>query len=193
LRIRGASRNAALIAVFTALVLATDYAMVPLVNVKLMDTLVFVAALAFGFRVGASVAGLSWLVYGTFSPWGASSGPWIVLLMLSEMIYAALGLAAARFSGWKSWRAVEKSAAFGFLGFFGALAYDLNTIVTPALLSGIPLVTSVFSLVPAVPFMAAHEVSDFVFFSTVGPVLYATVVRVARSKFAAGQLAAVPR
>jgi len=177
-----------LIAVFTALAIATDFAMVPLVNIKLMDTLVFVAALAFGFRVGASVAGLTWLVYGTLSPWGFASGPFIVLLMLSEMIYAALGSIAARFAGWMKWGTAERSAAFGFLGFFGALAYDLNTIITPAVLSGIPLVSSVFSLIPAMPFMFAHEASDFVFFSTLGPVLYATMLRVGRTRFASGQL-----
>ena len=77
----GGTRKVAAVSMFTALAIATDYAMLPLANVKLMDSIVFVSALAFGVSVGASVAALTWLVYGTVNPLGPDSGPFLLLLI----------------------------------------------------------------------------------------------------------------
>jgi hypothetical protein len=72
LRVAG-TRKVAAISMFTALAVATDYAMLPLANVKLMDSIVFVSALAFGLEVGVSVGALTWLVYGEINPCCSSS------------------------------------------------------------------------------------------------------------------------
>src|SRR5712691_7455618 len=69
---------------FTALAIATDYAMLPLANIKLMDSIVFVSALAFGLGVGVSVGTLTWLVYGSVNPLGSSGGLLLVILIVSE-------------------------------------------------------------------------------------------------------------
>ena len=50
------STKVLIVAVFTALSLATDYAMTGFQNIKVMDTLVFLAAFLFGFRLGIGVA-----------------------------------------------------------------------------------------------------------------------------------------
>lgn len=154
--------------------------MLPLANVKLMDSIVFVSTLAFGPTVGISVASITWLVYGSINPLGSATGPWLVLLILSEMIYVFFGWLVSTKINSGSYRLGERSLLFGLLGLFGAFLYDLNTIVTPELLSGVSLPVTLASLPFAVPFMVSHEVSDLVFFMLIAPPLYAAVIRVGR-------------
>jgi len=174
----GGTRKVAAVSVFTALAIATDYAMLPLANVKLMDSIVFICALAFGVGAGASVAALTWLVYGTVNPLGPDSGPFLMLLIVSEMVYVAFGYLARRMlSPVESVPA--RSLLWGSFGLIGAFLYDVNTILTPNLLIGQSLNVSLVEMLPAAPFMLAHEISDFVFFATVAPVLYVSVRKVA--------------
>src|SRR5438128_3178692 len=69
-------------AVFTALALATNYALIGIPNVKIMDTLVFVAAFFFGLRLGIGAPASIWLVYGFVNPNGVDS-----FLMLSFLTH----------------------------------------------------------------------------------------------------------
>ncbi|MDG6925260.1 MAG: hypothetical protein JRN09_01775 [Nitrososphaerota archaeon] len=175
------TRRVAAVSMFTALAVATDYAMFPLADVKLMDCIVFVAALTFGVGVGASVGALTWLIYGTVNPLGADTGPLLLLLILSEMVYVAFGYVARRLlSAGESIPA--RSLLWGSFGLVGAFAYDFNTIFTPYLLTGQSVSVSLAEMLPAAPFMLAHEVSDFVFFATVAPLLYVAVRKAASGR-----------
>lgn len=174
------TQRIAVVSLFSALAIVTDFLMLPLANVKLMDSIVFVSTLAFGPTVGISVASITWLVYGSINPLGSATGPWLVLLILSEMIYVFFGWLVSTKINSGSYRLGERSLLFGLLGLFGAFLYDLNTIVTPELLSGVSLPVTLASLPFAVPFMVSHEVSDLVFFMLIAPPLYAAVIRVGR-------------
>lgn len=172
----------AVVSLFTALAVATDYAMLPLTNVKLMDSIVFVSSLAFGLGVGISVGALTWLVYGSVNPLGSAGGILLLILIGSETVYAFLGYVARRWMSLDEASLPSASLFWGSLGLVGAFVYDLNTIITPGLMSGAPLYVAVGSLVPAIPFMLAHEISDFVFFAAVAPALYGAIVKVGRLK-----------
>lgn len=173
------TQKVATISLFTALAISTDYAMLPLTNVKLMDTIVFVSALVFGLDVGVSVGALTWLVYGSVNPYGSAGGMLLVILIVSETVYAFLGRIARRISTFDKTNVAARNLLWGSLGLVGALLYDLNTIITPTMLSGVPFRAAVFTLLPAVPFMLAHEISDFVFFATAGPILAAAILKIA--------------
>jgi hypothetical protein len=175
------------IALFTALAVSTDYAMLPLSNVKLMDTFVFVCSLVFGLSVGIPVAALTWLVYGSINPYGSAGGTLLLVLILSETVYALFGSVARRTSGFGTSSIPTKSLLWGSLGLIGAFLYDVNTIVALPLLAGVPLQAAVVSLFPAVPFMLAHEISDFVFFAIVGPVLVSAIIRIGRLRAGAAR------
>jgi len=172
----------ATISLFTALAITTDYAMFPLSNVKLMDTIVFVSALAFGLEIGVSVGALTWLVYGSVNPLGAAGGALLIILKVSETVYAFLGHLARRFFTFDRGDAPARSLFWGFLGLVGALLYDLNTIITPTVLAGVPLTVAFATLIPAIPFMLAHEISDFVFFAVVGPILVSAILKVVKPR-----------
>src|SRR5438552_1312768 len=89
------ARSLAIVAAFSALIVGSNLALADLPGVKLLDTLVFVAAFLFGFRVGGSVAVVSELAWSFISPWGVA-GYITPLLVLGELIYALAGFAASR-------------------------------------------------------------------------------------------------
>ncbi len=169
-----------MVSLFSALAITTDYAMFPLANIKLMDSIVFVSALAFGLPVGIAVGLITWLVYGSVNPLGPDSGAFLLLLMGSEAIYAVVGYGARRLMGPDGTALPVRSLLWGSLGLIGAFLYDFNTIVTPALFIGEPVGVALASLLPAAPFMVAHELSDFVFFAVAAPALYAAIRRVTK-------------
>lgn len=156
--------------------------MLPLANVKLMDTIVFTSALVFGLDVGISVGGITWLVYGTVNPLGSDGGLLLLILIVSETVYALLGSLARRVSGFSLAGMPSKSILWGSLGLIGAFVYDLVTIIAPAMISGASFQVAIASLLPALPFMLAHEISDFVFFATAGPILVGVMLKVTRSR-----------
>lgn len=167
-------------ALFTALILATNYALINLPNVKPMDALVFVSSYIFGLGVGLSVALLTWLVYGFINPYGAA-GYILPALMAGEALYALGGYIARR-----KWRPAEvgsgrRALQLGSLGLLLSFAYDLETNIVTALLLGSPLLPV---LILGVPFAVAHELSDFAFFAVLAPALVAAARRTPLGKAA---------
>ncbi len=181
LRLSG-TRRIAVVSLFSALAIATDYAMLPLANVKLMDSIVFVSSMVFGLGIGASVGALTWLVYGSVNPQGSAGGILLAILIASETIYALLGYLARRWTSLDEAGLSSTRLFWGSLGLMGAFVYDLGTIITPALISGVSPLIAFATLVPAIPFMLAHEISDFAFFAIAAPAMYGAVLRVGRQK-----------
>ncbi|MEM2094894.1 MAG: hypothetical protein QXI32_06325, partial [Candidatus Bathyarchaeia archaeon] len=122
------TRSIAIVVCLSALCVGTNYAMLPLSNVKLMDTVVFTTSLAFGFATGAAVAALSWLVYGTLNPLGFSA-PILATVILSEMVYPYAGLMVRRNRSLRELNSssITRSVVLGTTGFLCTLAYDLIT------------------------------------------------------------------
>ncbi len=58
------------LSLFIALTVGSDYLLSWIYNVKLVDFMVFTAALLYGFRFGASVGILSELIWGSLNPLG---------------------------------------------------------------------------------------------------------------------------
>lgn len=165
----------AIVAVFAALALATNYALIGIPNVKLMDALVFLAAFLFGLKVGAAVGGSTWIVYGFINPQGSADLILLSFLITGECFYAlaAAGLRkttiiqdfleSGRLSG-------KFSLVFGTVGLLATLAYDVLTNIA----SWLFLTTSfydavVFGLITGAPFSLIHEVSNLILFATATP------------------------
>ncbi len=169
------STRVALLTSLSALAVATNYAMLPLLNIKLMDSVVFVAGLSFGASSGCAVATVAWLVYGTLNPYGFSL-PTLLTVILSEMIYAIAGGAMShswlgpKGGEFKPW-VMERNIGFGVVGLLSTLAYDLVTnAVTGWLYYGsawIGLLTMNFPL----PMGILHEASNLFLFALVAPPL----------------------
>jgi len=181
--VRGA-RNLALVAAFSGLIVGSNFALADLPNVKLLDTLVFVAAFLFGFRIGGSVAIISELAWSFVSPWGIA-GYIAPFLILGELIYALAGWAAARV-----WGGYARLGSVNSLFIGGALAicafvWDIETNLGTALIafgSTVTLQQVLATELYGVPFMFFHELSDFLLGTLFAPVVIMLVPRVLRMK-----------
>ncbi len=177
------SRAIAVVAVFTALIVASDFVLSPLSNVKLLDTLVFVAAYLFGFRVGALVGVFSETIWSFLSPVG-NAGPVAPFLIVGEVIFALAGWAASR--AWRGeLRLGSRDTLFvGAAMLICAFLWDLETNFATALFAfRDPTLYQFFwtAFNPlTIPFIFAHEGSDFVFGVVLVPAFVASIPKVFR-------------
>jgi hypothetical protein len=167
------TREIAIVAVFSAVIVATNFALTDLINVKLMDTLVFVAAFVYGFRIGALVGVTSELVWGAVSPFGFG-GYIIPFLVLGELLYAAAGSLAAGF-----WRGSVSSfstsnLAIGSIMTICAFMWDIETNLGTAFIAYWPNLTVekiIWTEGFGAGFMILHEVSDFMMGMILAPLV----------------------
>lgn len=166
------SESVAVVTVFTALVVGSDFALSPYPNVKLFDTLVFVAAFVYGFRVGAAVGVLSETIWGFVSPNGMAG---IILPFLAggELLFAFAGYAASRvWTNPMSNPLSVQNLFFGALMAVCAFAWDFETNLATGLLAGATTISSLLWYEAyGIPFMFAHETSDLVFGTLAAPPL----------------------
>jgi hypothetical protein len=176
------TRELGLVAAFTALAVASDYALTDIPNVKLVDPIVFSVAFVFGLEMGVYVGVLSELIWGTVSPYGFG-GYIIPFLVAGEILYAVAGWGASR-----AWRGEEsrlsaRNLYFGAVLAICAFAWDLETNAGTALLSFWPSLTLKNLLATeayGIPFMVSHEVSDLLTGAILAPVIIFYASRLAK-------------
>lgn len=167
------SRKTALIAVLAALCIGTNYVMLPLPNINLMDAIVFTTGLFYGFIPGASVAAIAWLVYGSLNPLGFSA-PILLVVIAAEMIYAFVGgrlLHTSFGRPHKEYGSVERYLIFGVAGVFATLAYDIITNAVSGLLAYNSIWIGLITMNVPLPLGVIHAASNFVLFATISPLL----------------------
>ena len=151
-----------IISTLVALCVATNYALVGVYNVKVMDFIVFVGGFCFGPIAGALIGILSWAVYGVINPYGFVPQIWLAT-MLCESIYGVIGgllgrnLASNNFDGQR----LKLSVLFGATGFMLTLIYDLITNVVYSLTFDIP---TIVAIILGTPFTILHELSNTAIF-----------------------------
>ena len=169
-------------AAFVGAILASNYALAAIPNVKLFDLLVFVAGYTLGVRRGATVAVAAWFVYGQANPFGYAPAPLLVTLMAAEIGYAAAGAVVRRFLPPERVRLGPGLAwaAFACAALAATIAYDAATnaytgVVWAGLAGSGASVSSWVWMALTNPgalfFMAAHAGSNLVFFTLFGPPL----------------------
>lgn len=167
------ARRTALIACLAALCIGTNYAMLPLPNIKIMDAIVFTTGLFFGAAAGISVAVISWLVYGVLNPLGFTI-PILFTVIACEMIYAVIGNLLRRTTTGNpksNVKGYERSIAFGAVGLFSTLSYDVITNAVNGLLVYNSAWLGLLTMNVPFPLGIMHEASNFVFFAAITPVL----------------------
>ncbi len=138
-------RRLVLVAMASALAIATNYLLSPVPNVKLMDLIVFVVGYLAGPLAGALTGLLTWSVYGTVNPNGFSFPVWIAT-MTGETLYGIAGgiighrlflisLKGARF---------RANVLLGLIAFGLTFAYDIYTSIVNAWVYGPPIYSEAF-------------------------------------------------
>jgi hypothetical protein len=178
------SVKVSLIAVFTAISLGTNFAMIDIPNVKLMDSFIFIAAFVFGLEVGLGSAVSVWAVYGFASPYGVDDFVTLSFLITGECLYALSGWALNRAkvgedlfkSG--SYHLTRVGAVFGLVGFQATFAYDvLTNFGSYFLRTSSAYQALLVGMITGAPFAILHEGSNLVFFATVVPLAIASFRR----------------
>jgi len=165
--------RASIIAVMTAACIVSNYLLIGVFNVKLMDLIVFSSGFLFGPTVGASVGILTWLVYGTLNPYGFSL-PVLVATSLMESLYGIAGGFLGKNGPDRMGTGLTASLKYGIVGFLLTFVYDLVTNIVSGLSAGIPLAVA---MVTGIPFAIAHEGSNAAFFFLGAPPLISAVGR----------------
>jgi uncharacterized membrane protein len=158
------SRKIAIIAMLAALSIGTNYALLPLFNVKFMDFIVFVGGFCFGPFAGALIGVISWGIYGSLNPLGFSFPVWLST-MFGEAIFGVAGGLTGKFLVLPKSIGKDRVGAcvlFGVISVFLTFSYDLVTNAAYAYAYGINLIVAL--IVGFVPFGIAHLLSNAVFF-----------------------------
>ena len=89
------TKGISIVAIFTSLIIVSDYALAPIPNVKLVFTLAFASTYSLGLKIGTWIAVLSELIWGSISPYGFG-GPIIPFLIVGNLVYVLAGWGASR-------------------------------------------------------------------------------------------------
>lgn len=151
--------------VFTALLvslaLATNYVLISIPNVKLMDFVTFLAGKTLGVAWGAATATLIWLVYGTINPYGFSPSI-LPILIIAELSYCIVGsVVNGRFSSLSS---KEKFFIYGTIGLLSTLVYDIITNAAVGVLFYGSILYGLITMNFPFPMGIMHELSNAVMF-----------------------------
>lgn len=179
---RAFTRDIVLISLLAALTISSNYILVSVPNVKLMDAIVFASSLAMGARFGAILVVIIWMVYGTVNPWGFSL-PMLVVVTLSEMVYVLFAKIALNLK--LKWDRINlyNSLFLSSLGFFSTLIYDIITNVFVGYLFYGSIIMGLLTMNFPLPMGLIHEVSNAFFFPLATPVIYSTIRGMKIQKF----------
>jgi uncharacterized membrane protein len=177
--------DVAVVAVFSALVVGSDFALAPFVSFKLLDSIVFLVSFVYGFRQGAAVAVVSETVWSVVSPWGVA-GVITPFLVGGELVFALAGWASSRVWSTEG-KVISPTAVFiGATLALCAFLWDFETNAVTALVWYGPgltvpqlLITEIQGFVFPVPL--AHELADFALGTMLVPASLFLIPRIRRS------------
>lgn len=179
------AREISVVAVLVSTCLASNYALIWLPNVKVMDLIVFVSGLHFGTYVGGMVGILVWAIYGSINPRGFVMPIWLGCMAAESLFGIVGGMIGRPFSvNAMSRRLVAWEMAV--TGFLLTFTYDLATNLLSAVTISwfeTSLETIVAVMISGVPFALIHELSNAIlFFLGVGP-LDSSIEKIAGGRF----------
>lgn len=150
------------IGLLTALAVITNYSLVWLPNIKIMDLIVFISGYLYGILAGIMVGILSWTVYGSLNPYGFVPQIWFAT-MLCETLYGIIGGLLKNKGNMliDDSHRFRKSIFLGFIGFLITLIYDILTNLAYAYSFNLPFV---YVMIFGLPFTITHEISNFILF-----------------------------
>ncbi len=173
------TRRVASTAIFSALIVSTNFALANLPDVKLDASIIFLVTLMFGPAVGGSVALISEFIWSQVSPYGASGAYLLPFLLSAQLLYVLAGWVARRALRGRA-DAPSMGVFFaGMMGFF-TFAWDVWTNLGSALLYGMtsPAALLFFVFNPAqLQFSVVHELSNIVFGLSVVPSVLVLISR----------------
>jgi len=160
------TREISVIAVLVSACLASNYALIWLPNVKVMDLIVFVSGLRFGAFIGGIVGILVWAIYGSINPYGFVLPIWLGC-MAAESLFGVTGGLVRAYSPVNPSNRRRLSLEMAVIGVLLTFAYDLATNLLSALTISwfeTRIETILAVIISGIPFAAVHEASNGILF-----------------------------
>lgn len=157
------SRRVSITAIMTGLALTGNYIFVGIPNVELGSAILFITGYVFGFRISASSALLTAIIFGSINPWGGLI-PQIWITQLIGWIYIAFAGSLIGLSGQSATSRLTKDWQLGIVGAFLTFYFDLLTNLGYAWATGI---SYWITLLAGLSFMIIHVVSNAIIFAGV--------------------------
>ncbi len=165
------AKRVASLSILAALAISSNYVLIGLPNVKLMDAIVFASSMAMGLKFGSSLAILIWMIYGTLNPYGLNL-PTLIVVMLSEMIYVLFSRIALKLRVGLPEARTYDSLMLGSIGLLSTLIYDLATNAFTGLLFYGSVLTGLLTMNFPIPMGIIHQASNALFFPIAVPIMY---------------------
>ncbi len=157
------SRRVSITAIMTGLALTGNYIFVGIPNVELGSAILFITGYVFGFRISASSALLTAIIFGSINPWGGLI-PQIWITQLIGWVYIAFAGSLIGLSGQSASSRLTKDWQLGIVGAFLTFYFDLLTNLGYAWATGI---SYWITLLAGLSFMIIHVVSNAIIFAGV--------------------------
>lgn len=157
------SRRVSITAIMTGLALTGNYIFVGIPNVELGSAILFITGYVFGFRISASSALLTAIIFGSINPWGGLI-PQIWITQLIGWVYIAFAGSLIGLSGQSATSRLTKDWQLGIVGAFLTFYFDLLTNLGYAWATGI---SYWITLLAGLSFMIIHVVSNAIIFAGV--------------------------
>jgi|TARA_B100001750_G_scaffold240124_1_gene249296 hypothetical protein len=167
------TREIALISIFTAIIVASNYTLIAFPQIKIMDGMIFLAGYLFGFPIAASITILSWLIYGSLNPLGGAGFPLIIILMIGEMIYGISGTVCRKYFKIENMftsKPVQTTVLLGSLGIVCTFVYDIWTNALDGLIIYQSVDGMILRIITGIPFSIIHQIANFAVFSVLVPI-----------------------
>ena len=157
------TRSIVLASLLIAVSLATNYVLIGIPNIKLMDVCTFLAGEHLGLLWGAIVGASTWIIYGTLNPIGMSPAT-TVITIIGQVFYAVAGWTIGSFTF--SWGSVDenRSAWYAASGLLSTLFYDLFTNALVGIIFYGSMTLGLLGMNFPLPLGLMHEASNFVLF-----------------------------
>lgn len=148
-------------ALLISLALASDYALIWIPNVKLMDGIVMLTSYAFGLYYGLLSAVSIWIIYGVINPYGFNFLT-LLIVISGEIIYAVFGALLRKiFPISKSTKIVDgKLSIISLFALVSTLIYDLYTNALVGIIWYNSIIMGILTMNFPYPFGIIHEISN---------------------------------
>jgi|BEDMetMinimDraft_1075159.scaffolds.fasta_scaffold02610_2 hypothetical protein len=148
-------------ALLIATALATNYALIWLLNIKLMDGIIFLISYAFGVYYGLIAAIIIWVIYGTLNPYGFNLLS-LMIVISGEMVYVIFGSLLRKIYPLDNIKSIinGKLTIVALFGLISTLFYDLYTNALVGIIWYNSWLMGLLTMNFPYPFGLVHEISN---------------------------------
>lgn len=150
-------------ALFVSTALATNYALIWIPNVKLMDAIIMLTSYAFGLFYGILAAVSIWAIYGSLNPYGFNFLTFFIVIS-GEMFYVLFGLILRKILPFKiSSKIIDgKLTIVSLFALISTILYDLYTNALVGIIWYNSAMMGILTMNFPYPFGIFHEISNLI-------------------------------